>query len=159
MKYRNTKRNLSSDLRARTNLVKCESGDTTKQKTQHLFASLIILQMFLLITNERFAHATTNDLHEEEHLRNPLVLNLNTLYEKNRLAVTNRFKRSTAATVAQTTTANQQQPLAAQQLVDACQSKVEVITPYSATNSKGKLRSVVNSALMQQAIQVETCVR
>lgn len=45
------------------------------------------------------------------------------------------------------------------QLVDACQSKMEVITPYYATNSKGKLRTVVNSELMQQAIQIETCVR
>lgn len=45
------------------------------------------------------------------------------------------------------------------QLVDACQSKMEIITPYYATNSKGKVRTVVNSELMQQAIQIETCVR
>lgn len=46
-----------------------------------------------------------------------------------------------------------------QQLVDACQSKMEILTPYYATNSKGNLRTIVNSELMQQAIQVETCVR
>lgn len=45
------------------------------------------------------------------------------------------------------------------QLIDACQSKMEVLTPYYATNSKGQLRTVVNSGLMQQAIQVETCSR
>lgn len=45
------------------------------------------------------------------------------------------------------------------QLTDACPSKVELITPYYATNSKGKLRTLVHSELMQQAIQVETCQR
>jgi len=43
--------------------------------------------------------------------------------------------------------------------VDACQSRVEVVTPYYATNSKGKVRTIVNSELMQQAVQVEVCVR
>lgn len=42
-------------------------------------------------------------------------------------------------------------------LVDACQSQMQVITPYYARNSKAKLRVVVNTELMQQAIQVETC--
>lgn len=45
------------------------------------------------------------------------------------------------------------------QMVDSCQSKMEIITPYYATNSKGKLRTILNSELMQQAIQVETCAR
>lgn len=44
-------------------------------------------------------------------------------------------------------------------LMDACPSKVELITPYYATNSRGKLRTLVHSELMQQAIQVETCLR
>lgn len=50
-------------------------------------------------------------------------------------------------------------PSSSSQVVDACQSKVEVITPYYATNAKGNLRKIVNSELMQQAVQVETCSR
>lgn len=69
----------------------------------------------------------------------PIVFNTNSLYKSH-----GRLKRS---------------PTKNQRFVDACQSKMEVLTPYYATNSKGKLRTIVNSELMQQAIQVETCVR
>ncbi|KAG9511327.1 Frequenin-1 [Fragariocoptes setiger] len=41
--------------------------------------------------------------------------------------------------------------------VDSCESILEVVTPYWATNSAGKIRAVVNSQHMQQAIQQEIC--
>lgn len=87
----------------------------------------------------------------EDAFRDPIVWNTNSLYKLNKnpnsVSLTNRRKRSTNSQ-------NQQS-----QFVDACQSKMEILTPYYATNSKGKLRTVVNSELMQQAIQVETCIR
>lgn len=76
-------------------------------------------------------------------LIDPIVLDSDSLY----MTDARRRKRSTATSTTTTTA------------VDACQSKMEVLTPYHATNSKGKLRTIVNSELMQQAIQVETCVR
>lgn len=137
----------------------------------HLLAVLTIFVALLGIDRHTLVDATSRpaiESHDEEQLRNPLVFDPNTLYEdKTRLAAgvdllradTRRFKRSTSSS-SKTSAANQQeQSTATQQLVDACLSKVELLTPYYATNSKGKLRTVVNSALMQQAIQVETCVR
>lgn len=78
----------------------------------------------------------------------PIVFDLSSLYSPPAYTMTS--KRRKRSTVQNTTTTKS---------VDACQSKMEVITPYYATNSKGKLRAIVNSELMQQAIQVETCVR
>lgn len=78
----------------------------------------------------------------------PIVFNANSLYVHN----SDRHKRSASTNLS--ALSNQQQ-----KFVDACQSKMEVLTPYYASNSKGKLRTIVNSELMQQAIQVETCVR
>lgn len=37
--------------------------------------------------------------------------------------------------------------------VDACESTVEIVTPYWASNSQGKIRAIVNTQHLQQAIQ------
>lgn len=42
--------------------------------------------------------------------------------------------------------------------VDACESKVEVTTPYWATNSNGKVRAILNDKTFEQAIHAEICV-
>ncbi|XP_058058177.1 protein spaetzle 3 [Anopheles bellator] len=41
--------------------------------------------------------------------------------------------------------------------VDACESKIEIVTPYWATNSAGKVRAVVNTQHFEQAIHQEVC--
>lgn len=82
------------------------------------------------------------------------VLDLDSLYKSN-----TRKKRSAPASFISATGRQQQQRQPVGKSVDACQSKMEILTPYYATNSKGKVRTIVNSELMQQAIQVETCVR
>ncbi|XP_022703640.1 protein spaetzle 3-like [Varroa jacobsoni] len=41
--------------------------------------------------------------------------------------------------------------------VDACESTVEIVTPYWASNSHGKIRAIVNTQHLQQAIQTEMC--
>lgn len=41
--------------------------------------------------------------------------------------------------------------------VDTCESAVEIVTPYWASNSAGKVRAVVNTQHLQQAIQQEVC--
>ncbi|RWS22611.1 hypothetical protein B4U80_07328 [Leptotrombidium deliense] len=41
--------------------------------------------------------------------------------------------------------------------IDACESAVEIITPYWASNSAGKIRAIVNTQHLQQAIQQEVC--
>lgn len=41
--------------------------------------------------------------------------------------------------------------------VDACESKVEIVTPYWAYNSAGKNRAIVNTQHFEQAIQQEVC--
>lgn len=90
----------------------------------------------------------------------PIIYDENLLYENElkRQNIQNAPKRNKRATI-QHSNSYSSQSKEHHQLVDACQSKLEVLTPYYATNSKGKLRVVVNSELMQQAIQVETCVR
>lgn len=40
---------------------------------------------------------------------------------------------------------------------DVCDSTVEIVTPYWASNSEGKIRAIVNSQHLQQAIQQEVC--
>lgn len=122
--------------------------------------SLLLTVLTIIALASRNVQASRDQQHEEELLKNPLVLDPNTLYDRTRVAASGnmiqpatRFKRSTSnGKSLPTQEANQI-------VVDACQAKVELLTPYYATNSKGKLRTVVNSALMQQAIQVETCVR
>merc|ERR1719259_733102 len=42
-------------------------------------------------------------------------------------------------------------------LVDVCESHVEVTTPYWATNSKGKVRAIVNNKQFEQAVHQEIC--
>lgn len=116
-----------------------------------IFLFSFILILVLLINS---AQATQTN-QQESNFRDPLVWDSNTLYDSNKesnivhLSVT-RKKRSPSSASSQQNS---------QQVVDACQSKMEVITPYYATNSKGKLRTIVNSELMQQAIQVENCIR
>ncbi|KOX72520.1 hypothetical protein WN51_03114 [Melipona quadrifasciata] len=41
--------------------------------------------------------------------------------------------------------------------VDACESKVEIVTPYWASNSAGKIRAIVNTQHFEQAIHQEVC--
>lgn len=41
--------------------------------------------------------------------------------------------------------------------IDACESRVEVTTPYWATNSNGKVRAIVNNKQFEQAIHQEIC--
>jgi len=41
--------------------------------------------------------------------------------------------------------------------IDVCQSKIEVTTPYWATNSKGKVRAIVNNKQFEQAVHQEIC--
>ncbi|CAL4085439.1 unnamed protein product [Meganyctiphanes norvegica] len=43
--------------------------------------------------------------------------------------------------------------------VDSCQSKVEIVRPYWASNSKGKVFAVVNTGEFTQAIHQEVCAR
>ena len=40
---------------------------------------------------------------------------------------------------------------------DVCQSKVEIVTPYWASNSNGKVRAVLNNKEFEQAIHQEIC--
>jgi len=41
--------------------------------------------------------------------------------------------------------------------IDVCDSKVEVTTPYWATNSNGKVRAIVNNKQFEQAVHQEIC--
>ncbi|XP_044740566.1 protein spaetzle 3-like [Chrysoperla carnea] len=41
--------------------------------------------------------------------------------------------------------------------VDACESKIEIVTPYWASNSAGKIRAIVNTQNFEQAIHQEVC--
>lgn len=43
--------------------------------------------------------------------------------------------------------------------VDSCESKVEVVTPYWASNSVGKTRAIVNTEHFEQAIHQEVCTK
>ncbi|KAK3884632.1 hypothetical protein Pcinc_011115 [Petrolisthes cinctipes] len=43
--------------------------------------------------------------------------------------------------------------------VDSCESKVEIVTPYWANNSAGKIRAVVNTNEFSQAIHQEVCTK
>ncbi|XP_001356715.3 protein spaetzle 3 [Drosophila pseudoobscura] len=41
--------------------------------------------------------------------------------------------------------------------LDACESKIEIVTPYWASNSAGKIRAIVNTQHFEQAIHQEVC--
>ncbi|XP_044253648.1 protein spaetzle 3 [Tribolium madens] len=43
--------------------------------------------------------------------------------------------------------------------IDACESKVEIVTPYWASNSAGKIRAIVNTQHFEQAIHQEVCAK
>ena len=40
---------------------------------------------------------------------------------------------------------------------DVCSSKIEIVTPYWASNSNGKVRAVLNNKEFEQAIHQEIC--
>lgn len=42
---------------------------------------------------------------------------------------------------------------------DACESTVEVVTPYWAANSAGKIRAIVNTQHFEQAVHQEVCTK
>lgn len=108
---------------------------------------LALAALVIILNYQSIVEATKLD---STNLRDPMIWDTRSLY-KNHASIYKtpaRNKRSLASLHNQN-----------KQLVDACQSKMEILTPYYATNSKGKLRNVVNSELIQQAIQVETCVR
>ncbi|KAI5755493.1 hypothetical protein M8J77_017425 [Diaphorina citri] len=43
--------------------------------------------------------------------------------------------------------------------VDACESKIEIVTPYWARNSAGTTRAIVNTEHFEQAIHQEVCTK
>lgn len=43
--------------------------------------------------------------------------------------------------------------------VDACESKTDIVTPYWASNSAGKVRAIVNTEHFEQAIHQEVCTK
>ncbi|CAH1108478.1 unnamed protein product [Psylliodes chrysocephalus] len=43
--------------------------------------------------------------------------------------------------------------------IDTCESKIEIVTPYWASNSAGKIRAIVNTQHFEQAIHQEVCAR
>ncbi|KAG5898709.1 hypothetical protein JTB14_030657 [Gonioctena quinquepunctata] len=43
--------------------------------------------------------------------------------------------------------------------IDACESKIEIVTPYWASNSAGKVRAIVNTQHFEQAIHQEVCAK
>lgn len=129
----------------------------TMHRSKHLGPRLVLLAATISLTISKSdcvaaqVRADSKFTEQSNHFRDAPIFNTDSLYTPNAnhySANLNRAKRSTGAT------GNHQQ-----QFVDACQSKMEVLTPYHATNSKGKVRTIVNSELMQQAIQVETCAR
>lgn len=42
---------------------------------------------------------------------------------------------------------------------DVCESKVEIVTPYWASNSNGKVRAIMNNKEFEQAIHQEICTK
>lgn len=121
------------------------------------YIAFILLQTVIqVVQTEKVLSQPTESIYKtknfETSFRDPVVWDLNSLYKNSNTNNLSRLKR--AATNTHSNQNQLQQPV-----VDACQSKMEVLTPYYASNSKGQLRTVVNSELMQQAVQVETCVR
>lgn len=57
------------------------------------------------------------------------------------------------------TTSTGAQPETPTGRMDACESKVEIVTPYWASNSAGKIRAIVNTQHFEQAIHQEVCTR
>ncbi|KAJ1522311.1 hypothetical protein ONE63_002608 [Megalurothrips usitatus] len=82
--------------------------------------------------------------------------------ERNRQVSTGRWAVPPRAAVWRrpglpTSQADRVQPSAAR--VDACESKVEIVTPYWASNSAGKIRAIVNTQHFEQAIHQEVCAK
>jgi len=43
--------------------------------------------------------------------------------------------------------------------VDVCESQIEIVTPYWASNSNGKVRAIMNNKEFEQAIHQEICTK
>lgn len=41
--------------------------------------------------------------------------------------------------------------------LDVCETRIEIVTPYWASNSAGKIRAIVNTQHFEQAIHQELC--
>lgn len=126
------------------------STDTRQLKMRVFDSILPLLLIFIQLDIKPVVEANEISIDKtllEAKIHDPVVWDPNSLYKKVDTHQMVRRKRSTSSDHRE------------QQVVDACQSKVEILTPYYANNSKGKLRTIVNSELMQQAVQVETCVR
>lgn len=135
-----------------------------KQKTRKFIVMTTLLSLELatlvvfIINLQSVAQATrkyTSSIHFRENFKDSSVWDINSLYKNQATIYNSRVRNKRSLTNSKLSSSLQNQ----NQVVDSCQSKMEILTPYYATNSKGKLRTVVNSELMQQAIQVETCIR
>lgn len=119
-------------------------------------SSLLTILAHAYIIQMSFINCSATEVRHidpESALSNPIVADADRLYRPILEATQGPLTRRKRSAAIMNQVSN------SQKYVDACQSKMEVLTPYYATNSKGKLRTIVNSELMQQAIQVETCVR
>lgn len=163
-----------------TRLLVCEKHSCATSSL-----SLLILALVVLLSNVKYTHCdnhnsksiNNHDNQELAFLMRPESLfdrrlasrSLSELKSKEQLeegSRARRTKRSAAAATATSTpittsninsNSNSNLNERLSQVQDACPSRMEIITPFYATNAKGKLRTLVHSELMQQAIQVETC--
>lgn len=113
-----------------------------------LLCYLVLVSRVILAEISEIKHPQNNQINITALIQDSRVWNAESLYQIQDIQTPKeRQKRSTSGVQSN------------QLVVDICQSRMEVLTPYHATNSKGLLRTIINSELMQQAIQVETCVR
>merc|ERR1712130_331486 len=71
-----------------------------------------------------------------------------------------RFKRSSNATESERAKRQADSPgnpKSDPKKEDVCESKVEIVTPYWASNSNGKVRAIMNNKEFEQAIHQEIC--
>lgn len=68
-----------------------------------------------------------------------------------------RSERSRASSSTSSYTSSSSSSSSSSSKVDACESAVEIVTPYWASNSAGKIRAIVNTQHLQQAIHQEVC--
>lgn len=69
--------------------------------------------------------------------------------KRNNLTATRRLKRQVGSPPHSSGERNNKE--------DVCESEVEVVTPYWASNSNGKVRAIVNNEEFEQAIHQEIC--
>lgn len=133
---------------------------THKNIVMTTFLSFELATLVVFIINlQSVAQATKSQdmssIHFRENFKDSSVWDINSLYRNQATIYNSRARNKRSLNNSRLNPSSQNQ----NQVVDSCQSKMEILTPYYARNSKGKLRTVVNSELMQQAIQVETCIR